>query len=154
MDLVIVGVALLVSIGVAVTLLSRQRAHARPEDGEQSQPKVKARPTRQQRILDKLEPLPEIPTVMDLVREEIAETGVKDIPGHEGLAGPVMLKVYRRDLRVVEHCTHEGYQFIVAEGVEATEATEDDVILYCSECGLLAEEIGTDSEEDGTDSEE
>ncbi len=146
MDLVIVGVALIASVGVTAILLTRQRAHARPEDYEPAQPRPKIMPNRQERLMAKLEPLPEIPTVMDLVREEVAATGVEDLPGHEGLTGPVMLKVYRRDHLVRERCTHDGYGFDVAEGVDPTEATEDEVTLFCSQCGPVAQDPETDGD--------
>ena len=148
MDLVIVGIAIVISIGLAATLLSRQRENARPDDD--LEPKKQSGWTtsrRRERILEKLEPLPEIPTVMDLVREEVAETGVENIPGHEGLTGPVMLKVFRRDQAVRDRCTHDGYTFVVAEGVEPSEALEDDVVLCCEQCGPT-EDSGTESDDD------
>jgi hypothetical protein len=146
-DLVIVGIGLLISVGIAATLLSKQRAHARPEDYEPKKKSGWATSRRQERIMEKLEPLPEIPTVMDLVREEVAETGVENIPGHEGLTGPIMLKVFRRDQAVRDRCTHDGYAFVIAEGVEPSEALEADVVLYCEQCGP-AEPPGTESVDD------
>jgi hypothetical protein len=118
-------------------LLTRQRERLRPEATPESPPPARKRPTRQEKILQKLEPLPEIPTMMDLVREEIAAEGVDDIPGHEDLPDPVKLKVFRRDHRVIEACTHDAYHFAVAEGIERPEATTQDVALRCDECGEL-----------------
>ena len=146
-DIAIVTVGLVVSVGIAAALLARQRAHARPEDQGPAPRPTAPRRSRQQRILAKLEPMPEIPTVMDLVREEVEATGVERIPGHEGLTGPVMLKVYRRDRLVRERCTHDGYAFSIAEGVDPAEAMEDDVTLFCSDCGPVAPEAETEPEE-------
>lgn len=130
-------VALVISIALAVYLLTRQRQRNRPEiDPENPHPPPRGRRlTRQEKLLQKLEPLPEIPTVMDLMRAEIEETGVEQIPGHEGLPGPVMLKVFRRDAAVRERCTHDGFAFVVRGGVEPEATTEDDVWLYCEQCG-------------------
>ena len=127
------AIALVTSIALAFVMLVRQRARTRPEEQEpgieQSVPRGK-----RERMMAKLEPLPEIPTVMDLVREEVAETGVDQIPGHEGLSGPVMLKVFKRDHEVVEQCTHDAYGFVIADGVSAEDAVEEDVELSCAQC--------------------
>jgi hypothetical protein len=84
------------------------------------------------------------------MREEMAETGVETIPGHEGLGGPVMLKVFRRDALIRERCTHDGIGFVVRDGIEPEEATENDVVLFCAQCGPIQDkdEAGTDSEEE------
>lgn len=149
-------VALAISIALAAYLLARQRDRHRPEiDPNDPPPPPKARRlTRQEKLLQKLEPLPEIPSVMDLMRAEIEETGVERIPGHEGLAGPVMLKVFRRDAAVRERCTHEGFGFVVRDGIEPETATEDDVRLYCEQCGDLPGDgqEGDPSEDSGTES--
>lgn len=132
-------VALVISIALAAYLLTRQRDRHRPEidPDDPSPPPVARRLTRQEKLLQKLEPLPEIPSVMDLMRAEIEETGVERLPGHEGLAGPVMLKVFRRDAAVRERCTHNGFGFIVRDGIEPEAATEEDVRLHCAQCGDL-----------------
>ena len=147
MDLVFVAIGLLVSVAVAAVLLTRQRARTRPDDYEAGTPTPALIPKRQERLLAKLEPLPEIPTLMDLVREEIAETGAATIPGHEGLPDGVILKVFRRDHLVRERCTHEGFAYVVAEGVEPADALEADVSLYCELCGPLPNDAGTEPDE-------
>ena len=131
-------IALVVSIALVAFLLARQRDRHRPEidPKDPAPPPTTQRPTRQEKLLQKLDPLPEIPTVMDLMRAEIKETGVEEIPGHEGLTGPVMLKVFRRDAAVRESCTHEGFAFVVGDGIDPEAATEDHVRLYCEQCGI------------------
>jgi hypothetical protein len=138
-DIVIVAIALLGSLVLAGVLITRARSHAKPEpiEGKPAIPASASR--RQRRILDKLEPIPQIPTLMDLVNEEIAELGLRDLPGSEGISGPVLLKVYRRDELVHEQCPHGTYQYVVADGVASDEAVDDDVRLYCPQC------VGTDS---------
>lgn len=152
--MVVAVIALVVSIALAAILLGRQRERYRPEvDPNDPQPlPIGRRLTRQQRLVQKLEPLPEIPTMMDLVRAEIEETGVDRLPGNEGLAGPVMLKVYRRDAAVRERCTHEGFGFVVKAGIEPEAATEDDVRLYCERCGDQTAGDEQPIEESGTES--
>ncbi len=142
-------IALIVSIALAAALLTRQRMRARPDDYDPGQRPPGEKPGRRERILEQLEPLPELPTVMDLMRQEIAELGVDKIPGSEGLAGPVLLKVYKRDQRVAENCPREALEYVVADGVAPAEATEDDVVLSCKQ---HAEDAG--GEESGTDSED
>lgn len=126
--------ALLGSIVLAAVLLARARAHAKPEPPE-NHPQVPASASRRQRrLLEKLEPAPELPTLMDLVRQEIADLGIEDIPGHENLSKPVLLKVYRRDQAAVAACDHNAPQFVISDGVPAQEAVEEQVALVCSEC--------------------
>lgn len=143
-------VALVLSVALVAVLLTRQRERHRPELQPGDEPPQRKKPTRQEKILQKLDPLPEIPTLMDLVREEIGDAGIDEIPGHEGLSDPVKLKVFRRDHRVVEQCPHKGYEYVVADGVEPADAGDDDVNLYCEQCG----HISADSDVPGTNSEE
>lgn len=148
-------IALVVSIVLVAGVLFRQRSRVQlddPEsdDGAADKPRPKLRTTKQERMLQKLSPLPEIPTVMDLMREEMAETGVETIPGHEGLTGPVMLKVFRRDSLVRERCTHDTIEFVIRDGIDPEEAIEEDVVLFCAQCGPIGNEdaTGTDSAEE------
>lgn len=137
LEVAIPVMALLASIGLAVALLTRQRSRVRPETVEPQQESLQKASRRQKRVLEKLEPLPQIPTLMDLVREEIEETGVEKIPGHEGLSGPVMLKVFKRDHLIRERCTHDAYAFVIQDGIEPAEATENQVTLFCDQCGEI-----------------
>lgn len=134
-DIFIVIGALFGSLILAGFLLTRARNRVKPEDTESGVQVPASASRRQRRILTSMEPDPEIPTLMDLVREEITELGIEDIPGHEDISGPVLLKVYRRDLQVREQCPHHGYGYVVTEGMRRDEATESDVWLYCEECG-------------------
>jgi hypothetical protein len=128
-------VLLLVAVGLAALLLTRQRSRLRPTDLEPEKEVLLKASRRQRRVLEKLDPLPEIPSIMDLMRQEIAETGVEEIPGHEGIPGPVMLKVFRRDQLTRERCTHDAFEFVIQDGIEPAAATEDNVRLFCEQCG-------------------
>jgi hypothetical protein len=125
--------AVLGSIVLAIVLLARARERARPDDAEQAQrPYPPSASRRQRKILSQLSPAPEIPSLMDLVRAEIEDLGIRQIPGNEGVASPVLLKVYRRDRPAT--CTHEDIEYRVADGVTPDAAGEADVVLHCEQC--------------------
>ena len=127
--------ALFGSIALAAALLTRQRAKLRPEHEDPAVPEIPTAASRRQRkVLEQLEPAPEIPTLMDMVRTEIQELGIEEIPGHEGLPGPVLLRVFRRDQAVRESCPHGRFEFRLAADVDPAEAMEKDVELYCPAC--------------------
>lgn len=126
--------ALVVTILIVVGILVRQRARTKPEQETEAPLKPPRRPSRTERLLEKLEPLPEIPTLMDLVRIEIAEEGIDEIPGRDGLPDPIALKVYRRDETVRTDCSHDAFEYHLAAGVAPVDATEADVRLVCPRC--------------------
>jgi hypothetical protein len=141
-DIIIVFIALFGSIGLAAFLLTRARNRVK-EEAPQATPVAKipaSASRRQRRILEKLEPDPELPTLMDLVREEVAELGIDEIPGHEDISPPVLLKVYKRDFR--DDCPHGEWEYTVTAGLRRDEAEEPDVKLVCKKCG----ESGTNSD--------
>ena len=140
-DIAIPLAALLGSIVLAFVLLARARNKAKANLPEEAIPIPATASRRQRRIISKLEPAPELPTLMDLVREEIADLGLEDIPGAAELSKPVLLKVYRRDVR--DDCTHDAFQFVVSDGVEPRDALEDDVEFVCPQC---AEEGASDQD--------
>ena len=131
-DIIIVFVALFASIGLAAFLLTRARNRIKEETPETIHKVPASASRRQRRLLEKMDPDPHLPTVMDMVREEINELGLEEIPGHEDLSAPVMLKVYRRDFR--EACPHDQWEYQVADGVTRDEAEDADVRLVCREC--------------------
>ncbi len=143
-DAAIPILALFLSIGLAAFLLTRARRNAKPEvpEGEVMVPASASK--RQRRILETLEPTPEIPTVMDLVRQEISELGIDKREGAAGLPGPVMLKVYRRDEAIRKACPNDDWRFVVADGVEPSDAEDADVRIVCEKLG----ETGTNPEDE------
>lgn len=136
-DIIIVFVALFTSIGLAAFLLTRARNRMKDEAPQEIKKVPASASRRQRRILEKMDPDPEIPTLMDMVRQEISELGLEAIPGHEDLSGPVMLKVYRRDFRA--ECPHDEWEYVVTEGIRRDEAEDNDVKLICRKC----DETGT-----------
>ena len=140
-DIAIPLAALLGSIVLAFVLLTRARNNAKSNLPEDAVPIPATASRRQRRMISKLEPVPEIPTLMDLVREEIADLGLEDIPGAAELSKPVILKVYRRDVR--DDCTHDAFEFVVGDGVDPRDALESDVEFVCPQC---AEEKAIDQD--------
>jgi hypothetical protein len=121
-----VVVALVVGIGLGWLLGRRSATSAEP--GARSTPG--ARPTKKQReILATLPPDPTLPTIEDLVAEELEETGAGRIAGAAALAPPVALKVFRRDTPGVEGVPLEQLRFVVDDGIEPMTATPDQVRL-------------------------
>jgi hypothetical protein len=133
-DIAIPIAGLIGSIGLAIVLLSRARSHAKLETPEKVPTVPSTASRRQRRVLEKLDPVPELPTLMDLVRQEIADLGIKEIPGHDGISETVLLKVYRRDHIATGACDHDALHYVLADGVAADEAGEDSVTLVCDEC--------------------
>ena len=147
-DLVVVAIGITISVMIAGALLTRQRSRVKPADETPNQPAPSLLSGRQRKVLAKLEPAPALPTLMDLVREEVAEAGLREISGHEGVPDHIMLKVFRRDQAVIENCTHGDYQYVLAEGVASADALESDVKLFCEKCEPLpANESGTNLKE-------
>ncbi|HZJ47875.1 MAG TPA: hypothetical protein VFD97_02420 [Acidimicrobiia bacterium] len=69
-----------------------------------------------------------IPDIIELVNEEVRETDIADLPGAAGIDPVVLLKVWKRDRG---SCAEASGHFLVTEGVEPAEATEDDVTFVC-----------------------
>lgn len=92
------------------------------------------KPTKRQRaFLATLDPAPERPTIEQLVAEELAEVGADRIPGAEGVAAHVRLRVYRRDGPALTGCADELLRFVVTEGIDPARAVEEDVRLVCED---------------------
>lgn len=71
-----------------------------------------------------------IPDILELVYQEVDDAGLRDLPGSTDVDATVLLKVWKRD---GPDCPVGQGEFHVADGVEATEATEDDVTFECGE---------------------
>ncbi len=66
--------------------------------------------------------------ILDLVNEEVRETGIAELPGAEGIDPVVLLKVWKRDR---EACSEGEGRFVVSDGVEPSAAKEADVMFEC-----------------------
>lgn len=118
-------------IGYAISRLAKVRKEM-PEFAERA--KKPPRQSKQQKRLEQIraaEPKYVPPSIDDLVAEEIADIGIDKVPGAEGLAPAVLLKVYRRDTPATEDCPPEQRRFVLTQGVDAASAGVDDVRLIC-----------------------
>ena len=70
------------------------------------------------------------PDILELVEQEVRETGITDLPGAEGIDPVILLKVWKRDR---DDCAESEGSFVVVDGVEPSAATEADVTFDCTE---------------------
>ena len=83
--------------------------------------------------------------IFDLVLEEIEDLGLRSIEGAEELQPGVLLKTWRDHSEVVEGCPdRSNLHFEVADGVEPSEATDEDVTLVCDGTSESDDPPGTD----------
>lgn len=68
------------------------------------------------------------PDIIELVLEEVRETGIAELPGAEGIDPTVLLRVWKRDRG---DCPPGEGRFMVPEGLERAEATDGDVSFGC-----------------------
>ncbi|MEA3502761.1 MAG: hypothetical protein U9R47_08305 [Actinomycetota bacterium] len=68
------------------------------------------------------------PSILELVDQEVRESGITDLPGAEGLDSVILLRVWKRDR---EDCDEGEQRFVVVEGVDPSDATEADVTFEC-----------------------
>lgn len=68
------------------------------------------------------------PDILELVEQEVSESGITELPGAEGIDPVVLLKAWKRDR---EDCAKQTGRFVIADGVEPSEATETDVAFEC-----------------------
>ena len=127
-------VVIALGVGVALGWLLGRRPAASDEPGDA--PRRGPRPTKKQRqILATLPPDPPLPTIEELVAEELEETGAGRIAGAEALPPPVALKVFRRDSPGLEGVPSEQLRFVVDDGVDPAAATLDQVRLVADQGG-------------------
>jgi hypothetical protein len=131
---VIGAIAFIAFLGVAGFLYVRM-LRARKENPEFEGIERPKRLSKRERKLQQLrefeDSIPPRPTIEELIEAEIRDTGVDRIPGGDGVAVPIRLKVFHRDTHVRTGCADDGLRFLVTEGVDAAEATVDDVMLVC-----------------------
>ncbi len=123
---VVIAAALLLFV---FSKLQGARAKLRPE-GEEVTPKK----GRRQRKLDEIranDPPFEPKSAFDVMLEEVADLGLDDVPGGQGIDAPVRLKVWKRDAAVRASC-NDSVRFVVHNRVEPEAAKVDDVRLECN----------------------
>jgi len=126
---IFLGLAVVVgALGVAFWRSLKQRKQLEAELDHEPKKRMSKREKKLAEIRSN-DPDPEIPTIDDLINEELAETGVNDITGSEGLTDPVKLKVYHRDSAGLNGVPPDELFFRLSYGIEAPDATVDDVRL-------------------------
>ena len=131
MDATVAIAILIAAVGIGYAM--SRASKVRKELTEFAVEKPKRQSKRQKRLeqIRAAEPDYVAPSIDDLVAEEIIDTGADQIPGGEGLAPAVLLKVYRRDTDSGDDCEPADRRFVVAEGIEPADAGIDDVRLLC-----------------------
>jgi hypothetical protein len=71
-----------------------------------------------------------IPDILELVAEEVRESGITDLPGADGIDPVILLKVWKRDRG---DCVDQIGRFVLTDGVEPSAVTEADVVFECVE---------------------
>ncbi len=69
------------------------------------------------------------PDILELVDQEVKESGITDLPGAEVIDPVILLKVWKRD---GGDCAEGQGSFIVVDGVDPSAATETDVTFECA----------------------
>ena len=129
MPLAIAIVIAAIGIGYAMSRVVKIRKDL-PELAEGKPNRLSKREKRLEQIRA---PEPEYvaPSIDDLVAAEIAEAGLDDIAGGQGVAPTVKLKVYRRDAPHIERCPPESRRYVLEADVDPSDAGVDDVRLIC-----------------------
>ena len=70
------------------------------------------------------------PGILELVNEEVQESGIGSLPGADGVDPTVLLKVWKRD---GVGCAKGQGAFVLGHGIAPDEATEDTLKFECTE---------------------
>jgi hypothetical protein len=71
--------------------------------------------------------------IFELVESEVSALGLDEIDGAEDIPHGVLLKTWSDSQDIAGSCTDRAHlRFVVAEGVEPSNANEDDVKLECT----------------------
>lgn len=72
--------------------------------------------------------------IFELVESEVNALGLTEIEGAAGIPHGVLLKVWRDSEDVVSSCRGRSLlRYVVAEGIDPTDASDEDVTLECRE---------------------
>ena len=89
------------------------------------------------------------PDILELVRQEAAESGVDQIPGADDVDLTVRLQAWRRDEYVRSACPDTTLlRFVLDEGVPPDKATAEDVRLECEGVPTPPPEPASEAEDD------
>ncbi|MEN8113871.1 MAG: hypothetical protein ABFS21_05740 [Actinomycetota bacterium] len=68
------------------------------------------------------------PDIIELVMEEVRESGIDELPGADEIDPTVLLRVWKRDR---EECPAGDGRFVLVEGVDPANASADDLTFEC-----------------------
>jgi len=123
----------IVAVALAVAFGRSMRRRSQLADSIEDKPKRMSKRDKKLAEIRANDPVVEIPSLNDLIEEELAETGVNDIEGHEGLNDAVKLKVYHRDIGSLDGCERSNLRYRLSYGIEAETASVEDVRLTCGD---------------------
>lgn len=86
---------------------------------------------KQHRKIQQFEPNHEAPSIEDLIEEEAADLGLHDIPGGDGVASSVKLRVWHRDAAVRSSCSDGALHYELDAGTDPETADIGSVHLRC-----------------------
>lgn len=130
MEVVLALVVVAIVLAIAFGRSMRRRGDLLETDEEK--PKKMSKREKKLAEIRANEPDITIPTINELQQQELEDTGVNSIEGHEGLSDTVKLKVYHRDISSHRDCPPEALRFRLSYGIEPESATVDDVRLTCN----------------------
>ncbi len=70
------------------------------------------------------------PGILDLVNQEVEESGIGSLPGADGVDPTVLLKVWKRD---GSGCAEGQGTFVLGHGITPAEANEDTLRFECGD---------------------
>ena len=86
------------------------------------------------------------PDILELVQQEADDTGVRQVPGSDGIDTTVLLQVWHRDGAVRDSCV-DGLRFESADGIAPDAVGVDDLRLVCDgEVRPMTEAAGEEAE--------
>ena len=79
--------------------------------------------------------------IFELVESEVNALGLVDIEGSKEIPHGVLLKIWRDNADTVDSCVDRLHlRYVVADGVDPSSATDEDVTLECTKAQTTEEE--------------
>jgi len=86
---------------------------------------------------DQIEPF----DIHSLVTDEIADPGLRSIPGATGIPASVLLKTWKDNIETANGCpSRDLLSFVVTPGLDPSEALDSDVTLVCDADTIAAQD--------------
>jgi hypothetical protein len=82
--------------------------------------------------------------IFELVESEVNALGLLDIEGSKDIPHGVLLKIWSDQVKVVSSCADRSHlQFVVSNGIDPSDATNEDVTLECTKAMPKDDELHT-----------